>query len=79
MRAMIILVLILALSPEVMAGEHTSVLRRMSCTVVRYYVALYSASAAEQYARSRGATDAEIDAARRCIQVGVARTASATR
>jgi hypothetical protein len=56
MRAVSILVLVLALSPEVMAGEHPGTLRRMSCTAVRYYVALYSASAAEQFARSKGAT-----------------------
>jgi hypothetical protein len=60
-----------------MAGEHTGVLHhRVSCTVVRYYVARYTASAAEQYARSKGATDAEIEAARRCITPEAARTAS---
>jgi hypothetical protein len=35
---------------------------------VRYYVAQYSASAAEQWARSKGASDAEIEAARRCLK-----------
>jgi hypothetical protein len=43
--------------------------------MVRYYVALYSASAAEQYARGKGATDAEIEAGRRCIKAA-AQTAS---
>jgi hypothetical protein len=38
--------------------------------VVRYYVAKYSASMAEAYARSKGATDAEIEAARRCLDGG---------
>jgi hypothetical protein len=43
-------------------------MHRMSCAAVRYYVALYSATAAEQYARSKGASDSEIEAARRCIK-----------
>lgn len=38
------------------AGE----LRHMSCTVVRLYVAKYSAPAAEAWARSQGATETEI-------------------
>ena len=50
---------------------------RASCTVVRYYVAKYSAYAAEMWARSRGATDAEIDAARRCLKSPPARSAQA--
>ena len=41
--------------------------RRASCTLVRYYVAKYSAPTAEAWARSKGATDAEINTARRCI------------
>jgi len=45
---------------------------------VRYYVAKYSASAAEMWARSHGATDAEIEAARRCLNDAPARTAQAT-
>lgn len=59
---------LLALAPDAMAGEpQPGVLRRASCTVVRYYVAKYSAAAAETWARSHGATEAEIEAARRCI------------
>jgi hypothetical protein len=64
-------------SPAAMASDHSALLHRMSCTVVRYYVALYSATAAEQYARSKGATDADIEAARRCIKSDGPRTASA--
>ena len=41
------------------------------------YVALYSATAAEQYARNQGATEADIDAARHCIKSDLTRTASA--
>ncbi|MEZ2141976.1 hypothetical protein AAE026_06605 [Bradyrhizobium sp. DN5] len=59
---------LLAFAPDAMAGEpQPSVFRRASCTVVRYYVAKYSVAAAEAWARSHGATEAEIDAARRCV------------
>lgn len=40
---------------------------RVSCGVVRYYVAKYDASTAEAWARNNGATDAQIEAARRCL------------
>jgi hypothetical protein len=49
------------------AGEAYRVVRRAPCTLVRYYVAAYSAPVAEAWARSIGATDAEIKAARSCI------------
>ena len=39
------------------AGEASGHVRRASCTLVRYYVAKYSAPAAEAWARSKGATD----------------------
>ncbi len=47
--------------------DQSGILHRVSCTVVRFYVAKYSASAAETWARSHGATDADIEAARRCL------------
>jgi hypothetical protein len=58
----------LGASTGAMAGERAGLMHRLSCTMVRYYVALYSATAAEQYARGQGATDADIEAARRCIR-----------
>ena len=59
---------LLAFAPDVLAGEpQPGVFRRASCPVVRYYVAKYSAAAAETWARSHGATEAEIEAARRCV------------
>ena len=70
-------VVLLGLSSNAMAGERGGLMHRLSCTAVRYYVALYSATAAEQYARSKGATDADIEAARRCIKSDGPRTASA--
>lgn len=59
------------------AGEQSGVVRRVSCSIVRFYVAKYSEMAAEQWARSKGATDAEIAAARRCLGSDTARTATA--
>jgi hypothetical protein len=47
--------------------------------VVRFYVARFSESAAEMWARSHGATEAEIEAARRCLKSGPTETAQAAR
>src|SRR6478609_4527119 len=59
---------LLAFAPDAAAGEpQLGVFRRASCTVIRYYVAKYSAAAAESWARSKGATEAEIEVARRCV------------
>ena len=71
--------LVFSLAPNADARERPGILHRMSCAMVRYYVALYSAAAAEQYARSKGATEAEIDAARRCLSQDIAHTAEAER
>jgi hypothetical protein len=49
---------------------------RLSCALVRFYVAKYSAPAAEQYARSKGATDAEIETARHCLKADPVQTTS---
>jgi hypothetical protein len=67
LRWVCVLALCLGMSSAGFAGEQSGVLRRISCPVVRYYVAQYSASAAEQWARGKGASDAEIEAARRCL------------
>ena len=59
LRWMCVLALCLGTPSAGFAGEQSGVLRRISCPVVRYYVAQYSASAAEQWARGKGASDAE--------------------
>ena len=59
--------LLMPLSSEASAVRHHRPAGRISCTEVRYYVAKYSASMAEMYARSHGATDAQIERARRCL------------
>ena len=61
------------------AGHQPGFVHRVSCSVVRYYVAKYSASAAEMWARSHGATDAEIAAARRCLNEAPTQNVEAAR
>jgi len=75
LRWVCVLVLCLGMPGTGFAGEKSGVLRRISCPVVRYYVAKYSASAAEHWARSKGASDAEIVAARRCLGSDTTQTA----
>jgi hypothetical protein len=70
-------VICLGLAPQAEAAERSGLVHRASCTVVRFYVAKFSASAAETWARSHGATDAEIEAARRCLKDAPAQTAQA--
>jgi hypothetical protein len=75
LRWIFVFAIVFGLSPEAYAGEQSGgILHRASCTVVRYYVAKYSASAAEAWARSKGATEAEIEAARHCLNAAPTRT-----
>ena len=60
--------LTLSLTSGALAGKQPGVFQRVSCTVVRFYVAKYSAPAAEAWARNKGATEAEIEAARHCLK-----------
>jgi hypothetical protein len=75
LRWFCILAVCVGLAPEATAGEQPGVFQRASCTAVRYYVGKYGASAAETWARGQGATDTEIDAARRCLKGMPIRTA----
>jgi hypothetical protein len=79
MRAIGAAALALSLTSGALAGSQQGILHRVSCTVVRYYVAQFSASAAESWARGHGATEAEIDAARRCLKDAPDQTAQAAR
>jgi hypothetical protein len=72
-RFCLLAVFCIALSPQALAGE--GVIRRASCTVVRFYVAKYTEAAAESWARSKGATEAEIEGARHCLKPQTAQTA----
>jgi hypothetical protein len=67
----------LGLAPPAEAAEHSGLIHRASCSIVRFYVAKFSASAAETWARSHGATEAEIEAARHCLKGAPAQTAQA--
>lgn len=56
------------LSSGAFADGKPGVVQRMSCSVIRHYVAKYSAATAEMWARGHGATEAQIDAARRSLK-----------
>jgi len=68
-------VIVTMLAQTASASEKPTALRRLSCTLVRFYVAKYSESAAEAWARSKGATDAEIEAARKCLPASTVQAA----
>ena len=59
------------------SAANAGAIQRMTCSAVRFYVAKYSAPAAEAYARSHGATEAQIEAARHCLREEPARTVEA--
>jgi hypothetical protein len=75
-RGMATAVMFLALGQAATGGERPRIPHRISCTVVRYYVAKYSEPAAEVWARSKGATDTEIETARKCLPASTLQTAS---
>ena len=64
-RLLFVVAIVLGLAPVSASAE--GIFHRASCSVVRYYVAKYSASMAEAWARSKGATDAEIESAAQLI------------
>jgi hypothetical protein len=68
LRVIAAVALIAPLNSGAFAGSQPGVVQRMSCSVVRHYVAKYSAATAEMWARGHGATEAQIDAARRCLR-----------
>ena len=74
-RAIGALALALLLSSSALAGSEPGVMQRMSCSLVRYYVGKYSVAMAEMWARGHGATEAQIDAARRCLRDQAVQTA----
>jgi hypothetical protein len=64
-------IFLLPLGSEASADKHHRPGGRLSCSEVRYYVAKYSAAVAEMYARSHGASDTQIERARRCLASSV--------
>jgi hypothetical protein len=73
-RSIPILAALIALSQPATAG--VPFFGHVSCTVVRFYIAKYSERAAEKWARSHGASDAEIETARHCLHSTDVQTAS---
>ena len=71
--------LVLAMGSEPQAAGMPGLEQRISCSEVRYYVEKYTAATAEMYARSQGATDAQIDRARRCLTLNHFRRAERRR
>ncbi len=78
MRGAAAAAMLLALGQGALANDRPGTLRRISCTLVRFYVAKYSEAAAETWARSHGATDAEIETARKCLAGSTLQTANFT-
>ena len=78
-RGMGAVALIVSLSSGALAERQQGVMHRMSCSMVRVYVARYSASTAEMWARNHGATEAQIEAARDCLKGTADRSAQTTR
>jgi hypothetical protein len=75
LRLLFVVAIVLGLAPVSASAE--GIFHRASCSVVRYYVAKYSAEMAEAWARSKGATEAEIATARRCLDGGSSRVRTA--
>ena len=76
LRAIAAAATLCVLGQNAFAGDRPTVLHRVSCTLVRFYVAKYSEAAAEAWARSHGATDADIDSARHCLDGSTMQTAN---
>jgi hypothetical protein len=75
-RAFLAFVALIALGQTAIAG--VPLFGHVSCGVVRFYVSKYSEAAAEKWARGRGAGEADIERARRCLHPANVQTASST-
>jgi hypothetical protein len=73
-RAILAFSTLIALGQTATAG--VPLFGHVSCAVVRFYVGKYSEAAAERWARSRGASDSEIETARHCLHSATVQTAS---
>src|SRR5260370_39077490 len=65
----------LGMASQAESAERSGLVHRASCAVVRFYVAKFSAYAAEPWSRTHVATEAEIEAARPCLPDTPAQTA----
>jgi hypothetical protein len=55
-------------SEETAPKHPVALVSRLTCPAVREAVKLYGAAAAEQWARSHGASEARIEQAKRCLK-----------
>ena len=69
-RTILAFAILIAFSQAAAAG--VPLFGHVSCAMVRFYVARYSAPAAEKWARSHGASHTEIETARRCLHIETA-------
>jgi len=76
-RSILAIALLTGVSSPSMADERIrpTNFAKPSCAVIRYYVARYSAAAAEAWARNAGATEPQLESARQCLTI---RTAQGT-
>ncbi|WP_298261068.1 hypothetical protein [Bradyrhizobium sp.] len=72
--AILAFAILIAFSQAATAG--VPLFGHVSCAMVRFYVARYSAVAAEKWARSHGASDSEIETARHCLHIETASLAA---
>jgi hypothetical protein len=75
-RGMVAAAALMVCGQGALAGEAPGAIRRMSCSLVRFYVAKYSEAAAEGWARSHGASETEIEIARKCLGGSTMQTAN---
>jgi len=73
-RSICAMAFVTGVSAQCLADEQTRPVpfAKPSCAVIRYYVAKYSAVAAEEFARNAGATEAQIESGRQCLKVRTA-------
>src|SRR5579872_4416312 len=67
-RTILTFAALMAMSQTAVAG--VPLFGHVSCSLVRFYVGKYSEAAAEKWARSHGASEAEIATARHCLHPG---------
>jgi hypothetical protein len=74
LRSVFAMAFVTGVSAQCWAEEHTkpAPFSKPSCAVIRFYVAKYSAVAAEEFARNAGATEAQIESGRQCLKVRTA-------
>src|SRR3569832_2468384 len=71
-------VICLGLASQAEAAEHSGLIHRASCSVVRFYVAKFSAYAAEAWARNQRATKTKKETTQQSLRDAPSQSARAT-